>query len=210
MATLRLLLVAALLALPLWVAQTAPAHACSFSLRDQIRDTELIAVGTMGEMLVLPPESVAHPDSLFGKTPVEIKFSSVEYLKGSGPSDLLVFQPAAQIAYNDGQIVSILDNELCGQTFTRGDDYILLLTKVDTLRYSMDTAGNRPADPDTMAFFVSLIAEVDAEQVGGLPPAGSGPTHHSAPVLPLIAASALAGIGLAANAAFALRRRSSL
>src|SRR3972149_6738427 len=102
MTGLRILLAACAIALPLWLAQLTPAHACTYSLRDSIRAADVIATGTIGEMVVLPPESVEHPQDLGDRTPVEIKFSVEEYLKGSGSAELLIYQPAVEISYDSG------------------------------------------------------------------------------------------------------------
>jgi hypothetical protein len=214
MATFRLLLVAALLALPLWVAHSAPAHACTLApstLEDDVRSADIIAVGTIGEVLVLPPESVAHPETLpAGFMPVEAKFAVSEYLKGSGPATLLRYQTAEEITYDNGAISSILTSRTtCGSVVSVGTRYVTFLKKFDTLRYSSASGTSQFAnDQDVVDYIAQIRVAVVAEQVG-LPPTGSGPTHHSAPTVPLAVASVLVTIGLAANAAFALRRRRS-
>ena len=213
MAALRLLLVASLLALPLWVAHSVPAHACTPSvvtMEEAVEAADLIVIGTIGEMLVLPPESVEDPETLTdGRTPVEIKFAVSEYLKGSGSGTLLIYQPAAEISYDAGAISSILSSlTTCGSVTNAGDRFVMFMKKIDPFRYSsgglVETRG--AAEDERFATYVAQIrAALQRQPV--LPPTGSGPPHHSAPIVPLVAASALAGLALAANAAFALRRR---
>ena len=224
MAALRLLLVAVLLALPLWVAQTGPAQACVCApfvpdtsyeafLADRAAQADLIVVGEIGEMLVLPPESVAHLESRGSATPVEIKFLVSDSLKGSAPNPVLVYNPAYTITQEDGRITRIAGTS-CDIIASVGDTYVMFLRKIDTLRYATGAcSGNRSLDlqiPDGTPPS-EYLAEIRAaiQRGPGLPPTGSGAAHDSAPLVPLIAASALASLGLAANAAFALRRRSS-
>jgi hypothetical protein len=216
MAALRLLLVAALLALPLWVGHSGPAHACTGSgptIEEAVRSADLIAIGTVGEILVLPPESVAHPETLApGGLPVEMKFQVNEYLKGSAPNPALIYSPAFRIAYNSARISSFFDNGTdCGDQYMSGSSYVLFLMKDDPVRYGLTGRFGGSLAYSDGSYVTDQIAQiraaVTAEQAG-LPPTGSGPAHRSAPLVPLVAASALACIGLAANAAFVLRRRS--
>jgi hypothetical protein len=218
MVTFRLLLVAALLALPLWVIQTAPAHACTppiatpATLADNVRSANLIAMGTLGEMLVLPPESVAHPETLHdGAMPVETKLIVSEYLKGPGPVTPLIYQTAEEISYDAGAISGILTSRsMCsGPPINVGTRYVMFLKQFDTLRY-WSAVGTRQFvnDQDVAEYVAQIRAAVAAERVVlPITGTGSGPPHHVAPVVPLAAASALACIGLAANAAFVLYRR---
>jgi hypothetical protein len=217
MATLRLLLVATLLVLPFWVAHSAPAHACVCAVEQgdpdpfatEVARTDLIVVGKIGEMLVLPPESIEHPETLYSRTPVEVKFGVSEYLKGSAPNPVLVYYPAYNVAQEDGRVTRISGTD-CDIFASVGDDYVMFLSKVDSLRYSTGvcsgTQAIRPGE-DAASYLAEIRAAVAANPAG-LPPTGSGPPRHSSStIVPLIAASALAAVGLAANAAFALRRR---
>jgi hypothetical protein len=213
MATLRLLLVAALLALPLSIGWPMRAEGCVGpatppSLQETIAPVDLIVVGTVGEILVLPPESVPDTQELFGRLPVEYKVAVDEYLKGSGATTLLVLQPSENIVQEAVRILSVDSIHTdCGYVRTTvGDHGVFLLKKADDIRYG--AVHLRVADEMEVEDFIAQIRAAVAANATRLPPTGSGPPHHSAPVVLLAAASMLAGLGLAANAAFVLRRRS--
>lgn len=220
MATLRLLLAAALLALPLWVASTAPAHACSCasqSAGEDVSRAEVIILGTVHDVHLISvtpgpgPETPINPaNSPHGD--VEWTVDVEEYLKGSGPNQLSLSSSAAIFLDDSGEYTfrSGLD-ATCRWAPSEGM-YILFMGRRDDGGYG--TGGCAPNflrtqenEAQFTQFLTDIRAAVVAEQVG-LPPTGSGSPHHGAPIIPLVVASALAGLGLAANAAFALRRRS--
>lgn len=212
MATFRLLLVATLLALPFWVGLAMRAEGCVRpatppSLDQIIASVDVIVVGTVGEILVLPPDSVPDSQDLFGYTPVEYKVAVDEYLKGSGPMTVLVFQLAQNIAQDSERISSVDSPHTdCGYTtITLGDHEVFLLRRADELRYRAQV--RKFADEREVESYIADIRAAVARQTG-LPPTGSGPSHSGPPIVPLAAASALAGVALLANAAFAVRRRS--
>jgi hypothetical protein len=222
MATLRLLFVAALVALPLWVTLSTPtAHACSppvatgappRTLADDVRDADLIVTGRLGEMLVLPPESVEHPETLGHPLsrfqPIEIKVVADEYLKGSGPETPLIYRTAQFVYTESGVITSVETSQsACGEASVSGTYYVLFLKKFDSLRYAKISGSLPFADDEAGADYIAQIRGAVAAEQLGLPPTGSGPPSHNDSHVPLIAASALAALGLAANAAYALRRR---
>ncbi len=220
MATLRLLLVAALLALPLWVAHSKPAHACSCASQspsEMVSRAELIILGTVRDIRltdVTPgpdPETPVDPgNSSHGD--VEWNVDVAEFLKGSGPNQLSLRSPAAIFLDDNGDYAfrSGLD-ATCRWAPSEGT-YLLFVGQREDGRYG--TGGCAPnllrtqENEEQFAQFLADIRTAVAANPSGLPPTGSGPTHHSLPVVSLAAASALAGLGLAANAAFALRRRS--
>lgn len=205
MAALRLLLAATALVLPLWLAATTPAHACTFSLRDSILTAEIIATGTIGEMLVLPPESVEHPEVLGGRTPTEIKFAVEEYLKGAGPETLLIFQPAVDITNEGGRITAIVDSRVCGSLISLGDPYVVLGNRSDPLRYEMIAGSGALSDRQ---FVLDTIHEVLSEPAI-LPPLGTGPPpRDESSMTPLIAA-AIAGFAFASGVLLLGRRHDS-
>jgi hypothetical protein len=120
MAAFRLLLVASLLALPLWGEDGTrmPASAPS----KKVLRTLPGRTGRgwhVGEMAALPPESVEHPETLVGgRIPTEIKFNVSEYIKGSGPPTVLVYQ-----ATNPSAPTS------CDMFFRPDDQYVLVLRR---------------------------------------------------------------------------------
>ena len=200
-AALRLLFAAALVALPVWLARADTSHACTYSLRDNIRSADLIAIGTVGEMLILRPESVGNPGELGDRTPVEVKFNVGEYIKGSGPATLLVYRPAVAISTDDtGRIVSIRDsNTDCGSIISTGDNYLALFFKSDPYRY-----GIQQLPLSELSFVNQVLFELSALPItGAAPPA----QHFSSPwLVPLVAG----GLGVLVSSAFlALSRRRS-
>jgi hypothetical protein len=218
MAALRLFLVAALVALPLWVTSTAPAHACSggpdITFAGQVGFADVIAVGTITEMLILPQESVAHPESLDGGgVPVEMKFAVSEYLKGSASNPVLLYSPAFNISDDSGSVAAFLSHpSSCGSYYARGSAYVMFMTRNDSLRFAPTGifGGTRQySDHQEVTDYIDEIRAAVAAEQYGLPDTGSGPPSHNDSHVPLIAASALAAVALAANAAFVLRRRDS-
>ncbi len=228
MAALRLLLVAALLALPLWVAHTMPVHACScvpdaFEPAEQLARSDLILVGTVtGLRLVNPVTPLPTPADpgestepiLLPQADVEWSVRVDEYIKGSGPETVEV-RSSTMVTVSPGEVtIQSGTNPLCGYAPQRDARLLLYLTGSGPYTTSA-CSGNWEILPENETDVQARIDELRAALTAapptqvGLPPAGSGPPHHSAPIVLLIAASALAGIGLAANAAFALRRRSS-
>ena len=148
-------------------------------------------------MLVLPPESVANPDELGGRTPVEVKFNVGEYIKGSGPSTLLIYRPAVAFETGDaGRIVSIRDsNTDCGSTISTGAEYLALFFKNDPYRY-----GIQQLSLSELPFVNEVLSEPSA-----LPITGSGQPSDGPPLVPLVAASALAALAVATSVFFGLR-----
>lgn len=211
MATLRLLFAATLFALPLWVASTAPAHACSCgtTTSEAVGGADLIVLGTVTGARVVGDPSVA--DGTLSDGSVEWTLNVDEYVKGSGSATLVgtsttsvTLGPNGEVTFYPGTSPS------CGWAPQEGR-YLLFLYRDDAGHIETGAcAGNTLITADTETFAADYIAEVRAEvaaQQMQLPPTGSGPPHHGAPIVPLVAASALAVVGLTANAAYALRQR---
>jgi len=212
MTAFRLLLVAALLALPFWVAKMAPVHACScaaLSVADVVATTDLIVVGTAGDVQLADPLPA---DATVSFTDIQWAISVQEYVKGSGPDRLDVRSKTyVQVVPGKGIQVNPGGDPTCGYAPDVALNYLFFLSRRDDGLYTTGgCAGNQPITADTEASvsaYLDKIREVLREPVA-LPATGSGPSHNGAPPIVLLAgASALAGVALVANAAFALRRR---
>jgi hypothetical protein len=193
MAILRLLFVAALVALPLWVASTMPAHACNFTYGTAVPASDVIVIGTPTEVRLVPTD----PDEWYGVA--EVTFSAQTYLAGSGADEIIINYPTAHVS-----TAANIKGKHCDEPLMPGGEVIALLRKDDESRYSIVDTTYFTGVRD---WAVSQIRAILAAEQVGLPPTGSDPSSHSDTHLPLIAASALAAVGLAANAAYAVQRR---
>ena len=201
MATLRAFFAALLLATSLWTLTVTPAEACTFSLRDNVRAADLIAVGRIDDFRVLPAESVTHPEELGDRTPVEIHFSVSDYIKGSGPEVLLVYQPAVEIGHEGERISRILDSRAnCGSGMVLDDQCVLLLARHDSARYEITTPFGCTAEAEYTALIGQLVDEQSTSEateptIVSLGDVGTGPTRSGSEFPWLLAA--LAGTGAA-------------
>ena len=224
MVGLRVLFSGFLLAVLLMVvsslSRTPVVSACTFSLRDSVREAELIAVGTIDDFRVLPTESVTQGEELGDRIPVEIDFSVSDYIKGSGPEVLLLYQPAVEIGHEGERISRILDGRTdCGSAMVLDDQCVLLLARSDSARYQKTTPFGCSADQSDVARRADLIRQLVDEQstseatepaIVSLGDVGTGPTRSGSGFLWLLAA--LAGSGAAmvlTGAALVARRRPS-
>ncbi len=160
----------------------------------------------MGDMAVLSADAVEHPEALGDRTPVQITFSVDQYLKGSGPNPLQLYQPAAQISYDGGQITGILTSGTsCGALISTGDRYVVLLQQSG---YEMLAGSSKLGSDDENNFILGEIAKVLSEP-GALPVVGTGPglQHSDSPAaqLPLVLL-AVGGVTLASGALLLGRR----
>jgi hypothetical protein len=207
LAGLRIALAACAMALPLWVAQLTPGHACTFSMDDSIRLADTIVIGVMGEMTALPREAVADDEALGDRTPVEITFAVEEYIKGSGPNPLRIIQPAAQILYDNGRITGLwTSGTSCGRPVNVGERFVVLLGYDDLGMFS----GSGPLDEQYGVQSIDEIRRVVAEQsappptITQFPDTGSRSAARSAPMTYAIAGAL--GIALACGALLLGRR----
>ncbi len=222
MAALRLLIVAALLALPLWVAHSAPAHACSCaggSLQEQTSAAEFIVIASTTDFRLLGPVPTPEPLSQPGVgrvdsngPPAAIDIVVHEYLKGTGPASLTVYESGTTITVSPELQVdpSPRSGAMCGTFDNLTARYLLFLYRAPEGLVSGGVCGGSTAitEYNGAADYVARVREAVAAGPIVLPPTGFRPSRHdNLPLIPLATASALACIGLAANAAFALRRR---
>lgn len=214
MATLRLFLVAGLVALPLWVASTAPTYACSCAslpAGDLVARVGIVVVGTVHDVRLASATS-GRDNGVGPSYQVGWEFDVEEYIKGTGPAQLSVHSRADLVREVDGvqKIVPGLGAS-CGWAPQEGHYILFVGVSEDGTFETGGCTPNMLRTPESETQFERFLADirtaVAAEQIT-LPPTGSYSPGGSAPIVPLAAASALAGIGLAANSAFVLRRRS--
>lgn len=167
---LRLLFVAALVALPLWVASTAPANACScvpdsFEPSSQVTRSDLIVVGTVTDLrLTTPIGSFATPvegataeSVLIEQADVEWDVTVDEYIKGSGPKTITVQSNTNVLIDAEGVAIESGTNSLCGFAPEQGAHLLLFLTGSDPLTTSA-CAGNWEIVPENHADVQASIA----------------------------------------------------
>jgi hypothetical protein len=213
-ALVRIAFAAALVAMPLWAAISTPAHACTCglgSLGEETQATDFILLGTVREIAAVDPNAV--PLGSYVRTEVQWTVDVQEYLKGVGPSTIgaRTTTYVGRADSGDIQIHSGLD-PMCGYAPDVG---ILSLFFMSRRNDGLLTTGgcgfNSPFTAHNQAYATSLTDQIRRILAGqaspGLPNNGSGSPSHRAPIVPLAAASALAGLALAANVWFVLRRR---
>jgi hypothetical protein len=139
-------------------------------------------------MAVLPVERVRHPETLGERTPVEITFSVEEYIRGSGPKPLGVYQPAAQITYKDERITAILTSGTsCGRQVAVGERFIVMLQDIDG---EMLLSSGKLGGENESSYLESIRNMVSEPVV--FPDTGTGPDDADSSHLPLAAATGLA------------------
>ena len=219
MAAFRVFLITLALTAPVWALHATNVSACTFSLRDSVRAADLIAVGTIDDFRVLPTESVTQGEELGDRIPVEIDFSVSDYIKGSGPEVLLLYQPAVEIGHEGERISRILDGRTdCGSAMVLYDQCVLLLARSDSARYQKTTPFGCSADQSDVASRADLIRQLVDEQstseatepaIVSLGDVGTGPTRSGSGFLWLLAALAGTGAAMVLTGAALIARRAA-
>jgi hypothetical protein len=215
-ALVRIAFAAALVAMPLWAAISTPAHACTCglgSLGEETQATDFILLGTVREIAAVDPNAV--PLGSYVRTEVQWTVDVQEYLKGVGPSTIgaRTTTYVGRADNGDVQIHSGLD-AMCGYAPDVGILSLFFMSRRDDGLLTTGGCGfNSPFTVDNQDYAASLLTQVRsvlANGSPGLPNNGAGPPSHGAPIVPLAAASALAGVALLANGWLVLRRRRQL
>jgi hypothetical protein len=142
--------------------------------------------------------------------PAEVDVNVSEYIKGTGSASLTVYESGTTITVSPQLQVAVSprSSALCGTFGDLAASYLLFLYRAPEGLVSGGACGGSTAITayNGAEDYVARVREaVAAGPI--LPPTGSGTTHHGGPpIAPLAAASALAAVGLAANAYFLLRR----
>lgn len=211
----RIAFAAALIAVPLWLALTTPAHACSCaqgSPEDAARATDFIVLGTVREIGAVDPNSV--PLGSYAEIEVQWTVDVQEYLKGTGPT-VIGGRSRSMVGRSfegDVQIHTGTD-PACGYAPEAGVLYLFFMSRRDDGLLTTGGCGfNAPFTADNQEYATALTDQVRRVLAGqsspGLPNNGAGPPSHGAPIAPLAVASAIAAVALVANAVVVLRRRS--
>jgi hypothetical protein len=236
MAGLRIVLAACAMALPLWVAQLTPALACSctdVSLEERVEHAELIVVGAARELRLLGPVPTPKPGPQpIEGPPAEIVISVEEYLKGAGPSSLVVYERDTAVWQGIEPAVRPRSSAACGTFDHIGGRYLLFIymqgdqladggacggsaeiteyngveTRIEEVR-RMIAAPATPQEPTSTVFQDATKPEVNVAtpSVAAFPDTGSG--GDGARSLPVtLAIAAAIGVGLASGVLLLGRR----
>ncbi|MCH8161045.1 MAG: hypothetical protein IIB88_04015 [Chloroflexi bacterium] len=212
MAAFRVFLIAVALTAPVWALHATTVSACTFSLRDNVRAADLIAVGRIDDIRVLPAESDPLLEE-FDLTPVEIQLAVSDYLKGVGSEDLLVYRTAVDLTYEGDRLSGIFTSRTdCGRAVGLGEHCVWLLAHRDSTHYETITPAGCTADQSAAAINADGIRQLLEEQattaptVVSLGDVGTGPTGSGSEFQWLLAATAGSGAAMLLAGA-ALRRR---
>ena len=185
-----------------------PAYACSCaltSIETRVQDADIILTGTVSEVIFTPPLNPDTPDDEEHKTDVVLQVD--EYLKGSGPSTVTIFEPGLTFHFNDeGELLTGFSSCATFGQGSEGKRYILFLAgEVDSLISPGLCSGSGIVDEEHLQDVKAITGP------GTLPPAGSAPPDEQAgagvPRLPIVIASSVGAAALAAASALLLRRR---
>jgi len=147
---------------------------------------------------------------IFGP-PAAIDIVVHEYVKGTGPASLAVYESRTTIAVSPELQVeaSPRSSAACGTFDDLTARYLLFLYRTPEGLVSRGVCGGSTAitEYNGAEDYVARVRETVAAGPIVLPNDGSGPPSHGAPIVPLAAASAIAAVALVANAVVALRRR---
>lgn len=211
MAALRVFLASAALALPLWLAATTPAHACSAgptTLEELVSAADLIVIGVPSDPRLLDPvpelPPLSPPDASDGYVPVgpgEAIVSVSEYLKGSGSAELSVFQPVVAVHYSQDAPPRLVAGARtsCDYSLTPGEQHLLFLYRAADGRYETSSISGSAALGQLGADEAQRIDEIRRIIAQGdptLPPLGSGPNDARGPPFWLLFTLGGAGVAL--------------
>jgi hypothetical protein len=146
------------------------------------------------------------PGSVEGP-PAAIDIVVHEYVKGTGPASLTVYESGTTIT---GQIEARpRSSAACGTFDDLTARYLLFLYRTPEGLVSGGACGGSTAitQYNGAEDYVARVREAVAAGPIVFPPTGSGPPSHGVPIVPLVAASAIAAFALVANAVVVLRRR---
>ena len=181
-----------------------PAYACSCALMPaevRVDNADIIIIANVTELVVTPPLDPGAPDDLEHRSDFVLQVE--EYLKGSGPSTVTIFEPGLSFVFSDdGEVVTGFSS--CA-TFAQGSEgkrYILYLAgEADSLISPGLCSGSGLVDEEHLQRVRAVLAEPP-----DLPPTGSAPSEaDSGNSFPWLA-TALGTAALAASALL-LRRR---
>jgi hypothetical protein len=180
---------ALLIAVPLWLALTTPAYACSCvpsSREDRVNNADAIAVG---RTTVVQPVD-ASSDSI---TTVQVSFDVEQYVKGSGPT-IVTF--TAHAFESNGNFVPV--TSACSWFPAIGELGLAFLSSAGAGAFETSTcAGSFSASEASEAEIRSAVLEIQQILAGvgadNLSPPNTGvvsTTRAEPPAWPIVAASA--------------------
>ena len=221
MAALRALLAALLLAASFWTLTVTPAEACScvgWTPEEQVARADLIVIGTttdqrLSDPTPTPPSS-SEPYVLLHDG-IETELTVEEYMKGTGPAELVLVSRGALQYDLDGEVqITPGSDPSCGFVPEVDARYLFFLRSSDDSRHRIGSYGGqfRIAAGDEAA--LARVEEIRqlAQQpqptpaVDGLPDTGSAGTGAHDYVFLSVIAVAGAGAALFATGIFAIRR----
>ncbi len=182
-----------------------PAYACSCaltSIETRVQDADIILTGTVTELVITPPLNPDAPDGEEHRTDVVLQVN--EYLKGSGPSTVTIFEPGLAFQFDtDGNLITAFSSCATFGQGSEGKRYILFLTgSVDSLTSPGLCSGSGIVDEEHLQEVQAVLAApVDLPDTGGPPPA-----VDSSADFPWLATALGAGV-LAAASGLLLHRR---
>jgi hypothetical protein len=218
----RVFLAAALAALPLLVALSVPAYACTcgFVLEDEVAKADLIVVGSAGESYVYDdsfptPEPLTEPNQAartrFVGATVRWPVTVDQYVKGSRPPEI-VGESTTTVAINQSNEVIITAGLMpnCGYAPEPGLAQLFFLEEVAAEVYSpSNCSGGIPLDQQLIEDIRVLLAgPAPAPTAGALPQAGDGGGGGSRDVSWPVLGAGAAGVLLASAVLFVSRPRS--
>jgi hypothetical protein len=217
----RVFVAATLAALPLLVALSVPAYACTcgFVLEDEVAKADLIVAGTAGGPYVYDdsfptPEPLTEPNKAartrFVGATVRWPVTVDQYVKGSGPSEI-VGESATTVAINQSNDVIITPGLMpnCGYAPEPGLAQLFFLEEVAAEVYSpSNCGGGMPLDQQLMDDIRTLLAGPTPEPTAGaLPQTGGGGGGGSRDVSWPVLGAGAAGVLLASVVLFVFRPR---
>jgi len=232
MAALRIFLAASALALPLWVAATTPAQACTCGGPDfqevvRLRHPGLvIVIGVAGEVQMLNPPPTRPPLSppdvqylpyVIGQAEVEWSLAVEEYIIGSGPVALAVRSTTSvEVGSDDRLTIRPGTTTLCGFSPQPGARYVFFLGRHADGTYGSGACSfNMLITAATEANVQAFVAQIRAilasptPQPTSLPPLGTHPPQRDGSSMAPLIIAAVAGVALASAALLLGRRRES-
>jgi hypothetical protein len=237
MAALRVLLAASALALPLWLAAMAPARACTCAaispgeqafpayFERQVAAADLIVIATPLEMRLLgpvpEPKPLSPPDvvrSDIDGPPAEISVQVEEYIKGTGPATLAVYQRSTSVTVSPGPVVDVRPHSsgMCGTFDQMAVVSLLFLYREGDRLHDGGVCGGSVQITEYNASYVAgrieQIRHITRDQLAqpsALPPLGTGPPPRDGPSNAALVIAAVAGVALASGALLLGRPRES-
>lgn len=167
MRLVRVLLAAALVALPVSFVRLLPAYACSCAIRtlpQVVQDADLIVVGRAGPAQLTftsEPTPLSPPSGTVRSAEAGATFAVDEYLKGSGPGSLDFSIGTAVVQSTAEDVEDWIMSAACQYYPGEGDLAILFLYRLEDGRYTTSTcSGSTSASDGDEARVLDRIAEV--------------------------------------------------